>query len=94
VLWRKFKVFWWNHWLKFAVLAWLVFIFWFPAASLGSLDKYQRDYMVAFLSTTGLQATVSAVVFVCLYSWVLQGGLQKLLRRRSRATPSISNGKT
>ena len=60
------------------VLGWLVFIFWFPAVSLGSLDKYQRDYMVAFLSTTGLQATVSAVVFVCLYSWVLQGGLQKL----------------
>ncbi len=78
MFWRKFKVFWWNHWVKFMVLGWLVFIFWFPAVSLGSLDKYQRDYMVAFLSTTGLQATVSAVVFVCLYSWVLQGGLQKL----------------
>ncbi len=78
MFWRKVKVFWWNQWPKLAVAAWIVFIFWFPAASLGSLDKYQRDYMVAFLSTTGLQATVSAVVFVVLYSWVLQGGMQKL----------------
>ena len=85
MFWRKFKVFWWNHWVKFAVVGWLVFIFWFPAASLGSLDKYQRDYMVAFLSTTGLQATVSAVVFVVLYAWVLQGGLQKLRKAQVKS---------
>ena len=85
MFWRKFKVFWWNHWVKFAVLGWIVFIFWFPAVSLGSLDKYQRDYMVAFLSTTGLQATISAVVFVVLYSWVLQGGLQKLRKSQVKS---------
>ncbi len=85
MFWRKLKVFWWNHWVKLVVLGWLVFIFWFPAVSLGSLDKYQRDYMVAFLSTTGLQATVSAVVFVVLYSWVLQGGLQKLRKARLKS---------
>ena len=83
--WRKFKVFWWNHWPKIAVIGWLFFIFWFPAKSLGSLDKYQRDYMVAFLSTTGLQATVSAVVFVVLYAWVLQGGMQKLRKSQVKS---------
>ncbi len=87
--WRKFKVFWWNHWPKVAVVVWVIFIFWFPAQSLGSLDKYQRDYMVAFLSTTGLQATVSAVVFVVLYAWVLQGGMQKL--RKSQVKSDVVN---
>ncbi len=78
MFWRKFKVFWWNHWPKVVVIAWIFFIFYWPSQSLGSLDKYQRDYMIAFLSMTGLQATVSAVIFVVLYSWVLQGGMQKL----------------
>ncbi len=85
MFWRKLRVFWWNHWIKLVVLGWLIFIFWFPAVSLGSLDKYQRDYMVAFLSTTGLQATISAVVFVVLYSWVLQGGLQKLRKAQVKS---------
>lgn len=78
MFWRKIKLFWWNHWVKLAVIGWTVFIFWVPVAALGSIDSYQRSYMVAWLSTMGLQATISAVIFVVLYSWVLQGGLQKL----------------
>lgn len=77
-MWRKLKVFWWNHWVKISVILWVVFIFWIPFAALSSIDSYQRSYMVAWLSTMGLQATISAVIFVVLYSWVLQGGLQKL----------------
>ncbi len=82
MLWRKLKLFWWNHWVKFVVVAWTFFIFWIPFAALGSIDSYQRSYMVAWLSTMGLQATISAVIFVVLYSWVLQGGLQKLKKRQ------------
>jgi cell division protease FtsH len=83
-VWRRLKLFWWNHWIKIAVIAWVVFIFWIPIAALGSIDSYQRSYMVAWLSTMGLQATISAVIFVVLYSWVLQGGLQKLKKRQIR----------
>lgn len=79
---RKLKLFWWNHWVKIVVILWLIFIFWVPFAALGSIDSYQRQYMVAWLSTTGLQATISAVIFVVLYSWVLQGGLQKLKKNK------------
>ena len=82
MFWRKLKLFWWNHWVKIAVVAWTIFIFWIPVAALGSIDSYQRSYMVAWLSTMGLQATISAVIFVVLYSWVLQGGLQKLKKRQ------------
>jgi len=82
VFWRKLKLFWWNHWVKIVVIAWVFFIFWIPIAALGSIDSYQRSYMVAWLSTMGLQATISAVIFVVLYSWVLQGGLQKLKKRQ------------
>ena len=82
MFWRKLKLFWWNHWVKIAVVAWVIFIFWIPVAALGSIDSYQRSYMVAWLSTMGLQATISAVIFVVLYSWVLQGGLQKLKKRQ------------
>lgn len=67
--------------MKIAVAAWIILIFWVPFAALSSVDSYQRNYMWAFLSTTGLQATISAVVFVVLYSWVLQGGLQKLKKK-------------
>lgn len=41
--------------------------------------------MVAWLSTMGLQATISAVIFVVLYSWVLQGGLQKLKKKQIKS---------
>ena len=64
------------------VVAWVIFIFWIPIAALRSIDSYQRSYMVAWLSTMGLQATISAVIFVVLYSWVLQGGLQKLKKKQ------------
>ncbi len=87
--WRKFKVFWWNYWVVVAVVAWTVFIFWVPVAALGSIDSYQRSYMVAWLSTMGLQATISAVIFVVLYSWVLQGGLQKLKKKQIK-TDSVN----
>ena len=82
MFWRKLKLFWWNHWIKIAVVLWIIFIFYIPFAALSSIDSYQRTYMVAWLSTTGLQATISAVIFVVLYSWVLQGGLQKLKKRQ------------
>jgi len=75
---RKLKLFWWNHWIKILVAAWIIFIFWIPVAALGSIDSYQRSYMIAWLSTMGLQATISAVIFVVMYAWVLQGGVQKL----------------
>ncbi len=83
--WRRFKLFWWNNWIWIAVTAWVIFIFWIPVAALGSIDSYQRSYMVAWLSTMGLQATISAVIFVVLYSWVLQGGLQKLKKRQIKS---------
>jgi len=83
--WKKLKLFWWNHWVKIVVVFWIVFIFWIPFAALRSIDSYQRSYMVAWLSTMGLQATVSAVIFVVLYSWVLQGGLQKLKKKQVKS---------
>jgi len=82
---KKLKLFWWNHWVKITVVAWTIFIFWIPFAALGSIDSYQRSYMVAWLSTMGLQATISAVIFVVLYSWVLQGGLQKLKKKQVKS---------
>lgn len=82
MFWRKVKLFWWNHWVKIVVVGWVIFIFWIPIAALKGIDNYQRDYMVAWLSTMGLQATISAVIFVVLYSWVLQGGLQKLKKKQ------------
>ena len=66
-------------------MAWVIFIFWIPVAALGSIDSYQRSYMVAWLSTMGLQATISAVIFVVLYSWVLQGGIQKLKSKQVKS---------
>ena len=83
--WKKVKLFWWNHWVKIVVVVWVVFICWIPMAALGSIDSYQRSYMVAWLSTMGLQATISAVIFVVLYSWVLQGGLQKLKKKQVKS---------
>ncbi len=82
---RRLKLFWWNHWVKIVTVAWVIFIFWIPVAALGSIDSYQRSYMVAWLSTMGLQATISAVIFVVLYSWVLQGGLQKLKKKQIKS---------
>ena len=82
MFWRKLKLFFWNYWVILAVVAWTFFIFWWPIQALGSIDRYQRDYMVAWLSMLGLQSTISAVIFVVLYSWVLQGGLQKLKKKQ------------
>lgn len=81
MFWRKLKLFWWNHWVKLAVVAWTFFICWVPMAALGSIDSYQRSYMVAWLSTMGLQATISAVIFVVLYAKFLTGGFSKLNKK-------------
>ncbi|MBI4353281.1 MAG: AAA family ATPase [Candidatus Omnitrophica bacterium] len=85
MFWKKLRLFWWNHWIKIVIAGWVIFIFWIPIAALSSIDSYQRSYMVAWLSTMGLQATISAVIFVVLYAWVLQGGLQKLKKKQVRS---------
>lgn len=82
MLWRKIKLFWWNHWVKIAIIAWVVFIFWIPVAALSSIDSYQRSYMVAWLSTMGLQATISAVIFVVLYARFLTRGFSNLNKKK------------
>jgi cell division protease FtsH len=82
---KKLKLFWWNHWVKLAVIGWTLFICLIPVKALSSIDSYQRDYMMAWLSTMGLQATISAVIFVVLYSWVLQGGMAKLKKKQVKS---------
>ncbi len=83
--WRKLKLFWWNHWIMIAVIVWMVAIIWWPVQALSSIDSYQRSYMVTWLSMLGLQSTIGAVTFVVLYSWVLQGGLQKLKTKQIKS---------
>jgi len=85
VFWKKLKLFWWNHWVKITVVAWTVFIIWWPIQALSSVDSYQRSYMTTWLSMLGLQSTIGAVTFVVLYSWVLQGGLQKLKKKQIKS---------
>jgi len=83
--WRKLKLFWWNHWVMIVVIVWTVAIIWWPVQALSSIDSYQRSYMVTWLSMLGLQSTIGAVTFVVLYSWVLQGGLQKLKTKQIKS---------
>ncbi|MBI2095144.1 MAG: AAA family ATPase [Candidatus Omnitrophica bacterium] len=71
---KKLRLFWWNHSIKIGILAWIIFIFWWPIQALGSIDSYQRSYMVAWLSMLGLQSTISAVIFVVLYAKFLTRG--------------------
>ncbi len=85
MFWKKLKLFWWNHWVKITVVAWTVFIIWWPIQALSSVDSYQRSYMTTWLSMLGLQSTIGAVTFVVLYSWVLQGGLQKLKKKQIKS---------
>ncbi len=83
--WKKIKLWWWNNWISLAVIAWVVFIFWVPIAAIGSMDSYQRQYMIAWLSTMGLQSTVAALTFALSYVWLLQGGLQKMKSRQVKS---------
>src|SRR3989338_7089410 len=82
---RKIKLFFWNNWVMIALVVWVVFILWVPFAALSAVDSYQRSYMIAWLSTMGLQATVSAVTFGVFYFWLLQGGYQRMKTRQVRS---------
>jgi len=76
---RRLKFFWWNHWLKIVIALWVVIILYIPFRALSSIDSYQRSYMMAWLSTMGLQATIHSVIFVALLYWLhYGGGFQKM----------------
>lgn len=78
MLWKKIKLFFWNHWVKLALITWIVLILWWPIQAFSSVDSYQRTYMIAYLSTMGLQSTVGAVTFGVFYMWMLRGGLSRM----------------
>ncbi len=85
---KKLRLFWWNHSVKIGVLAWIIFIFWWPIQALGSIDSYQRSYMVAWLSMLGLQSTISAVIFVVLYAKFLTQGFSSF-KKKELKTESV-----
>ena len=83
---RKIKLFFSNNWVIFAVIIFLAFIFFAPIYALSRVDSYQRVYLVSWLSTMGLQATVHSVIFVtCLWWLHYRGGFSKLSTKKVRA---------
>ncbi|NQT46418.1 MAG: AAA family ATPase [Candidatus Omnitrophica bacterium] len=80
---RKIKLFLSNNWGIFAVIIFLGFILFAPIYALSKVDSYQRVYLVSWLSTMGLQATVHSVIFVtCLWWLQYRGGFSKLSIKR------------
>ncbi len=76
--WRKIKVFFLDHWPKVAIVVSIVLMIWWPLAVLSKIDSYQRSYLIAWTSMMPASAAINAVIFVVLYSWVLQGGFAKM----------------
>jgi len=82
---KKLKVFWWNQWVVICAILWTIAIIWWPVQALSGVDSYQRSYMIVWLSMMGLQSTVGALTFAIIYTWLLQGGLQKLKSKQVKS---------
>ncbi|OGW81001.1 MAG: hypothetical protein A3G33_01330 [Omnitrophica bacterium RIFCSPLOWO2_12_FULL_44_17] len=75
---RRFKMNLMNHWVKLAITLSVVIMIGLSIWGMASLESYYRNITLATMPINMLMMAVNAVVFVFLYTMVMQGGFSKI----------------
>jgi cell division protease FtsH len=81
-LYRRFKIFWMNHWLGVVLTVTGFLLLVLTIYGLSKLESFYRTMTLATLPLTILMGAFNAIVFVFLYVVFLQGGFGKLKKSR------------
>lgn len=80
-LFRRFKIFWMNNWVNITIIVSLILLLVLSIWGLFALESFYRTLTLATLPLNLLMAVMNALVFVYLYTHVLQGGFGKMGRK-------------
>ncbi|HMU74734.1 MAG TPA: AAA family ATPase, partial [Elusimicrobiota bacterium] len=80
-LFRRFKIFWMNNWVNITIIVSLILLLILSIWGLFALESFYRTLTLATLPLNLLMAVMNALVFVYLYTHVLQGGFGKMGRK-------------
>ena len=83
--WRRLKLFWMDHWLKFTIVFAAVVLIVLSVWGMASLESYYRNITLAQLPLQILMVTINAVIFVYLYMVIFRGGFAKLEKKSIKA---------
>ncbi len=83
--WRRLKLFWMDHWLKFTIVFAAVVLIVLSVWGMASLESYYRNITLAQLPLQILMVTINAVIFVYLYMVIFRGGFAKLDKKNIKA---------
>ncbi|OQA56499.1 MAG: ATP-dependent zinc metalloprotease FtsH [Candidatus Omnitrophica bacterium ADurb.Bin277] len=83
--WRRWKLFWMDHWLKIAIVFAAVALIILSVWGMASLESYYRNITLAQLPLQILMVTINAVIFVYLYMVIFRGGFSKLEKKSIKA---------
>jgi cell division protease FtsH len=75
---RRWKIFWMNNWLAIVLITAFVLLMWASVYGLSKLESFYRTMTLATLPLQLLLTGLNAIVFVYLYSVILQGRFGKL----------------
>ncbi|MBP9699068.1 MAG: AAA family ATPase [Elusimicrobia bacterium] len=75
---RRFKIFWMNHWLSVVLIGSSVLLVLATIYGISKLESFYRTMTLATLPLQLLMTGFSAIIFVFLYSTVLQGRMGRL----------------
>lgn len=83
--WRRWKLFWMDHWVKLAIASAAVLLVTFSIWGMASLESYYRNITLAQLPLQILMVIINSVIFVYLYMIVFRGGFAKMDKKNIKS---------
>jgi len=83
--WRRWKLFWMDHWVKIAIIFSAVLLIALSVWGMASLESYYRNITLAQLPLQILMVIINSVIFVYMYMMVFKGGFSKLDKKNIKA---------
>ncbi|MBI1870245.1 MAG: AAA family ATPase [Chlamydiae bacterium] len=84
-LYRKFKIFFMNHWVAFLVTFLTILLIALSIWGLYSLESFYRNMTLASLPIQLLMVALNAVIFVYIYAATFRGGFSQMKKEKVKA---------
>jgi len=83
--WRRWKLFWMDHWVKISIIAGAVVLIILSVWGMAALESYYRNITLAQLPLQMIIMIINAVVFAYIYMMLFRGGLSKMDKKGIKA---------
>jgi len=85
LIYRRMKVFMMAHWVKFAVITFLIALIGMAIWGLSSVESFYRRQMLAYMPIQLLMGGLHAVIFVFMYLHFFRGGFSKMDKKKVKS---------